>query len=83
MTATRQILPDLVRAGVAVLTPLSVGWWRERHALAPVEALLRRWVYLKRYHRQEWLASMGRHMDTVLFPSVTNAADWSLATSPS
>lgn len=40
-----------VAAGVAVLTLLSVGWWRERHALAPVEALLRRWVYLKRYHR--------------------------------
>ena len=37
----------LIGAAAAVLSLLFVGWWRGRHALGPVEMLLRRWVYLR------------------------------------
>ena len=35
-----------IGAAAGVLSLLFVGWWRGRHALGPVEMLLRRWVYL-------------------------------------
>ena len=35
-----------IGAAAAVLSLLFVGWWRGRHALGPVETLLRWWVYL-------------------------------------
>lgn len=35
-----------ISAAAGVLSLLFVGWWRGRHALGPVEMLLRRWVYL-------------------------------------
>jgi uncharacterized protein len=35
-----------IGAAAAVISLLFVGWWRGRHALGPVESLLRRWVYL-------------------------------------
>jgi len=35
-----------IAAAVAVASLVSVGWWRGRYGLGPVETLLRRWVYL-------------------------------------
>lgn len=35
-----------IGAAAAAISLLVVGWWRGRHALGPVETLLRRWVYL-------------------------------------
>lgn len=35
-----------VGAAAAVVSLLFAGWWRGRYRLGPVEALLRRWVYL-------------------------------------
>jgi uncharacterized protein len=36
----------LIGLGAGIASLLFVGWWRGRHALGPVEMLLRRWVYL-------------------------------------
>jgi len=40
----------LIGSAAAVVSLLFVGWWRGRHALGPVETLLRRWVCLGGQH---------------------------------